>query len=120
MAAFRDMTIKRRLFVVIMITNLVVVSVASIVSVVFSARNSKDSLQRDLMTLAEIISDNCLVSLTYNIPEDASKLLSSLKRRPSIEYAVIHNAEGIDFAEYSLRDNMTPIHSHPATDNNSK
>ncbi len=114
MFILRDMPIKRRVFWVIMVTSMLSVVVGSGISMFFSVRYRRESLRRDLTGLAEMISDNCLVSLEYNIPEDTDKLLASLKRRPSITYAEIHDIRGNNFANYHRGSNMNLVPKHDA------
>jgi signal transduction histidine kinase len=114
MSILRDMPIKRRVFWVIMVTSMLSVIVGSGISMSFSVRYRRESLRRDLTSLSDMISDNCLVPLEYNIPEDAVKLLASLKRRQSIAYAEMHDAQGNNFANYHRGSNMDLVPEHDA------
>jgi PAS domain S-box-containing protein len=59
------------------------------------------SYRNDLAGLARVVGDNCEVALAFDIPEDAQKVLSSLRSRLSITAASIYNIQGQLFAEYS-------------------
>jgi len=110
MYVFKDMTVKKRVLLVIMSTSVFVAIAISSVSIIMSARYMKISLRKDLDSMAEMVGNNCLVSITYNIPEDAQKILSSLKSRPSITQAVIFDSDGKEFAAY--RNMSEQKHNH--------
>ena len=97
---FRDLSIRTQVMLVVMLTSIPVAIAISSVSIVFSSRYMRQSLRTDLMSMAGMTGDNCLVSVTYRLPKDAAKTLQTLKRRPSIVEAVITLPDGSVFASY--------------------
>lgn len=113
MKAMRDMTIKKRVLFVVMITSLLALTIVSSVTMAISFRYRRQNLMTELAILARIIGDNCLVPIAYDIPEDADKLLASLRKSPSVTHAVIHDSEGNDFASYRRNQSSVALPLHP-------
>jgi signal transduction histidine kinase/CheY-like chemotaxis protein len=64
-----------------------------------------ETAENDLGILTEILAANTSAALTFDDPRTAKELLSGLKARRSVEFAVIYSADGRVFASYN-RDNQ--------------
>ncbi|MCP4714082.1 MAG: response regulator, partial [Deltaproteobacteria bacterium] len=69
--------------------------------VVLSYLANRQAIIRDLTGLADVVAHNCNVSLAFNIPEDAEKILTALQARDSVIFACIYDAQGRSFAQYT-------------------
>ena len=98
--AFRDLPINRKLMVVVM-----AVTTASLLLSGFGIVSAdrllfRQSLERDVAALAEIVADNSTAALAFNDPRIASETLASLRARPHLVAACLFKANGSLFADY--------------------
>ena len=100
MFPFGRLSIKRKLHV----TTLVCVAAALILSCLAFASYDlivfRNSLLRDLQTLAEIVGSNSTAALSFSDQNAAGELLSALRAKPHIRMAMIYSADGKPFAHY--------------------
>ncbi len=61
----------------------------------------RQSIQRDLTTLARIIADNSTAALAFNDPDAGAQTLGSLRARPHVENACIYRMNGTVLASYA-------------------
>ncbi len=97
---FKDLSLKRKLTIILMVTSTIAVLMASATSVIFTYFHQREQLTSQLTVLADVIAHNCQASLSFGIPEDAENLLTGLKVRPTIKCACILDASGLEFAKY--------------------
>lgn len=98
--AFNDMTIRRKLMSIIMLSctiSLLLVCAAFVMWQWFSLRKS---MVRNLSTQAKVIADNCKASVTFEEPQDADDVLKALKAEPSILFGGVYTIDGDIFAGY--------------------
>jgi signal transduction histidine kinase len=95
-----NVTIKRKLTMILMLTSISALFLAGIMFIVFSFYVHRRSRADILAIQASVIGRNCQAALKFNIPEDAEKMLSALDADPSIVYACIYDADGQIFATY--------------------
>ncbi len=100
MFSFRNLNIKNKLIAIIMIASIIAVFLAGCIFISFSAFNHRDSLARELTSLARVLGNNSKVILEFNVYEDAQKVLSTLEGRSSIVQAVIYNSKGVIISTY--------------------
>jgi PAS domain S-box-containing protein len=98
--AFRDLTIKRKLTVLMMGVSAAAALIACIVFNVMTTGHLKKSYHDDLSSLAQVLARNCEASLAFQLPEEAARVVSTLSARPSVIYALIRDAQGAAFAQY--------------------
>jgi sensor histidine kinase regulating citrate/malate metabolism len=101
MIRIRDLSIRKKLILIIMSTSAAAVLLGSLFLYLMLINQYERSYRNDLAGLARVVGDNCEVALAFDIPEDAQKVLSSLRSRLSITAASIYNIQGQLFAEYS-------------------
>jgi len=112
-AQYRDLPIRHKLRLIVMLTVGAALSVACAVILIYQYYTLRDSLRSDLGVLAEITGDNSAAALSFSDRRAAEELLSGLKEKRSIVEAAIYMADGTVFAIYS-RDStgLTPPSLH--------
>ncbi len=101
MISLKNLTIKKKLTFILMFTSITAVSLAFVVSIIFSFYTYRKLYLHDLTGLARIVGNNCAASLAFDIPEDAEKILSGLDARPSVRQACLHKQNGEVFAAFN-------------------
>jgi len=106
---FRDISIKRKLTLMIMLTSSIALLLACVAMVTFDWITSKQSLVRRITTLAEIVSSNSTAALIFDNAQDATETLSALRVEPHIVAACIYARDDRFFAKYHRDDqNFSP------------
>ncbi|MBN1764553.1 MAG: PAS domain S-box protein [Sedimentisphaerales bacterium] len=101
MIALHKMTIRKKMTLIMMLTSMIAVFLAGVIFIIFSYYTHQRASVRDLTGLAEVLGRNCQVALSFDIPEDAEKMLSALEARPSVVYACIYRKNHEVFAVYN-------------------
>jgi methyl-accepting chemotaxis protein len=95
-----NMTIKKKLTVVMMVASAAVVTLSCLIFMVSSFwLLRKDQVDKDLV-LESLTGHNSQAALMFNVPEDAEKILASLEADSSIVFACIYTPDGKPFAVY--------------------
>lgn len=97
---FRNASIKRKLMVSFMGISSIVVFLTGVTIVIYQVMVYRRYLVDDCLVQARMISENCLAALSFDDPEDAGKILLSLRAKPSIVYASVIRLDGTTFADY--------------------
>jgi methyl-accepting chemotaxis protein len=100
MLLFRDISIKRKLILINLLTTGVVLLLASAVLITNEVIDFRRSMIKDLTVQAEIIGSNSTAALSFNDQKTAEEILSALKAAPNIMYATIYTKDGKVFAGY--------------------
>ena len=90
------------------LTSCLVVVFATGSIIVFSTLTQRREIAANLEVVAELTGDNCSAALAFNIPEDAERMLFSLRAQHSIALAVIYDLEGNIFATYQRSPEESP------------
>jgi len=104
MRAFGDLSIKRKLTLIMMLIGIVGLVLACTSFIVYDQMFSRRAMAQELRSLAEIIGSNSTAAITFNDPDSATEILAALSARPQITSACIYNTEGKPFAQYVRRD----------------
>jgi len=108
MRAFRDLSIKRKLTAVIMLTSCVVLLIASTGFVMSELVTSRRAIVQELSTIAQIIGNNSTAALVFDDKASAQETLSALSAKPNVVSAYIFRKtdgkQGPVFAAYNGRD----------------
>ncbi len=107
MRSFRDIPIRQKLVVTIMLTNTVALLLAGLGIVFFDSYLFRESLERDLSALGRIIADNTTAALAFNDPVAAAETLSTLRAKPHLVSACIYRPDATMLARYA-RQNASP------------
>ena len=101
MASFRDIPIKQKLVITIVVTTAVALLLAGVGIVVFDTIVFRGYLERDLSALARIIADNSTAALAFNDPDSAAETLGALRARTHLVKACIYRRDGSVLASYT-------------------
>lgn len=103
MTALRDLSIVKKLNLLLILTSCLAISISCVVFLSLSFFSRRASLVGELSALADITGNNCQAALAFNIREDAEQVLNSLSAKPSLVAACIYDGRGKVFAAYGDR-----------------
>ncbi len=112
MRAFRDVPIRRKLILIIMLTSSVAFLLGGAAYLTYDLFTFRRMMTRDLTVLAEIIGANSTASLVFNDQSSAEETLAALAAEQHIVSAVLYAKDGGVFAKY-LRGDMPGDFSLP-------
>jgi methyl-accepting chemotaxis protein len=69
----------------------------------------RHQVRADVIQLAELVGDGCRAAISFNIPEDAKRVLDSLSTRPSIRSAFVTTPSGEFIARYGAGDDGVDV-----------
>src|SRR5436190_10519115 len=116
MQAFRQMTIKRKLIALIMLTSSVALLVAFGLMIASDYISFRSAMMRDLRTLANVVGTNGSSALDFDDEEFAAKTLAALAATPNITTASIYTKEGRILAGYQRDDRSNRPPAVPGPD----
>jgi signal transduction histidine kinase/CheY-like chemotaxis protein len=99
-AGYRNLSIRVKLRVIVMVTVGVALLVFGAVSLAYDQATFRESMQNDLGVLAEIFGSNCTAALSFGDGKTATELLLGLRAKPSIRAAFLVSADAELFAFY--------------------
>ncbi len=97
---FRNLSISRKLAVIIIFSCLLVSLLTSALFVGLEITSLRRSMVEDLSGLARVIGISCIAPLEFMDSDTATEVLSSLSARPHIRQAVLYSQSGQVFAHY--------------------
>jgi len=97
----RNIPINRKLLLISMIINTIVLMIVFAGVVVIESRSFKRSMVRDLGTFASVIGHYCGASLVFQDRADAKETLDSLSSKNSIISAFLYTSGGVVLAGYT-------------------
>jgi len=104
MRPIRNMAIKQKLILIIMLTCMSSLILAGTVFLIWEWATLRQDMVQDLSTQAEMIADNCKAALAFEDAKDAEEILSALRIEPSNILACLYNKSGDVFAGYYRND----------------
>ncbi len=114
MSTLRDVSIKRKLMLIIMLTSVIALTLACTGFIIGEAFTFRDSMARNLSTTADVIGANSTAALVFKDRASAEEILSALGAVKSIVAAGIYTKDGLVFARYLRRDvakdQSLPVH----------
>ena len=96
----RNVTIKHKLTLVIMLTCISALLLAGVAFVLWGRVIFRQDMVKNLSTLADVTGENCKASLSFEDAADATETLKTLRAQPSVVFAEIRNKDGQHFAHY--------------------
>jgi len=111
---FADLTIRRKLILIITATSGVALLLASIAFVVYDRVAFKHTMVGDVTILANVVGDNSSAALLFTDRDNAHETLLALKAEPHIEEAIVYDKDGGVFARYATGDAIVRLPEHPA------
>jgi two-component system sensor histidine kinase/response regulator len=115
MPSFRNLSIRRKLTLIVVITTCTAILLASGAFLAFDIHTVRQSRTRDLETLAKVLGSNSTAALTFNDPAAAREVLQSLSAKEHIMAAGLYRSDGAIFATY-LRDSTAAPFVFPAVE----
>src|SRR5437867_48511 len=116
MFSLRALSIKRKLTLIIMTASSVALLLVSAGFVAYELVTSRQTMLRDLSTLAQIIGNQSTAALTYQDKAAAEEILRALSAKQHIEAAAIYKGNSL-FARYPAdvpAAHLFPPHPEPA------
>jgi signal transduction histidine kinase/DNA-binding response OmpR family regulator len=101
MRPFRNLSIKHKLNLIVLLVSGVALLLASASFMAYDFVTSRHAMVRDLTTLAEMIGNNSTAALAFNDQDSANETLAALRAKPQIVSACIYSRDGSPFASYS-------------------
>ena len=86
---FRDLSIRRKLIAMLLLTNAVVLAMVSAAFVVNEANRFRSEMHTELSALAQIIGNNSSAAVAFSDRQAAAETLSALRAKPYIRSAFI-------------------------------
>ena len=101
MWSLRDISIGRKLMIVVMVSTTSALLLAGVGIVITDGRLYRENLERDLFGLSSIIAYNSTAALTFDDPGAAAQTLSALRARTHVMAACIYRPDGTMLARYT-------------------
>jgi signal transduction histidine kinase len=100
MRLLRDVPIRRKLMLIIMLTTGGALLLAGIGLLALDFFRFRKEMVTDLQTLAEIVAQNSTAVLSFRDPATAQEDLSALRVKPSLQRAALYDVDGRPFAQW--------------------
>ncbi len=99
-AWFRDLSIKRKLLLIMMAVSIAALTFASTAFVIIEVSSFRQTMVRHLSALAEVVGYNSSASLVFSDSTDAGAVLKTLQAKPDVRAAWLFDAQGTLLAGY--------------------
>ncbi|MCE5315087.1 MAG: response regulator [Armatimonadota bacterium] len=117
MRSFRDISIKQKLTLVIMLICCVTLLFASAGILIYEMITFPATVTQDVSTLAKIIGENSVAALVFSDSVAAKETLSALRAQPHVTAACIYQADGKILAKYLQKGQAGNIFPHKPSRN---
>jgi len=101
LGAFKDLSIHKKLVLIILVNLIVALSFVSVIFVIYDREESQTSLINEVKVLTEVIAQRSVAALTFNDKRAAKSNLESLKHKRSILQACLYLNDGLLFQQYT-------------------
>jgi signal transduction histidine kinase len=108
MAAFKDISIRRKLTYGMTLVAGVALLLAACASLAYEAYSFRLSKVRQLTAVAEVVGQNSRAALAFSDRAAAATILESLRGIPGVDHACVFDAGGVPFAQYPERPDRPP------------
>jgi signal transduction histidine kinase/DNA-binding response OmpR family regulator len=113
---FRNLSIKQKLMVIVVLTSTTVLLLASVAYVAGDLIRFRSAMRANLHTLAEVVGANSTAALAFNDPKTARETLGALSAVQNIVHACIYTKDGELFAEYRYDGPQVPAEQEHSGD----
>ncbi|MFH2123278.1 MAG: CHASE sensor domain-containing protein [Pseudomonadota bacterium] len=96
-----NLSIRTKLLLMMSLTTVLALILVATALVVNEKVNARKYIAEELSSMAEVIASNSGAALAFNDQDAALGMLKSLRVKPEIIHADVHDAQGVLFAEYS-------------------
>ena len=100
MRSFRDIPIRRKLMVIIMLTTTAALALSGLGVIVSDSLLLHASLERGVSSLAQIVAENSTAAVAFEDPRAAAEILATLRARTHLVSTCIYRANGTILASY--------------------
>src|ERR1700691_2016995 len=100
MSVFRDMSIGRKITVIILTTSVLKLVLVCAAIGAYDLHIFRETMELDMATLADVIAGNSTAALTFHDARAAQDVLSALRAEPHVTAACIYSQDGKPFATY--------------------
>ncbi len=100
MRRFADLPVRQKLTAIVMLASGGALLAANAGLFVADLVRFRRDLERDLLSLAEVVAENSTAAISFDDPRAAAETLAALRGRPEIAAACIYRAGGGRFADY--------------------
>ncbi|WP_026840691.1 ATP-binding protein [Citrifermentans bremense] len=97
---FRDLSIRRKLLAILLLTSAVGLALVSTAFVITEATGFRSGMQTELSALAEIVGSNSSAAVAFNDRKSAADTLAALRAKPYILTALVVLKDHTLFASY--------------------
>src|SRR3954463_16596389 len=101
MRAFANLSIKRKLTLIAMLTSGVALLAACAMFMAFDVVTCRHEMIKNLKMHAAIVGSNSTAALSFNDANDARQTLTSLRADPHVVSAAVYAADGAVFSTYA-------------------
>src|SRR5690348_13013525 len=101
MSLFSNLSIKRKLLVILLTTSGSALLLAGVGVVAADQWLFQDQMRRELSAIAQMVADNSAAALAFNDVATAQQTLAALRAKPHIATACIFREDGTMLASYS-------------------
>jgi HAMP domain-containing protein len=108
MTKLRDISLRRKQTLIIMLTSSAVLLLACAAFVTYDVFTFRRELVESASSLAEVVGNNTTAAIDFNDPTAAEKTLAALRGEPNIVRAHVHTLDGRTFATYSREGTRAP------------
>jgi PAS domain S-box-containing protein len=98
---FRNLSIRRKQMLIIMLTSTVALLLACAAFVFYDVLDFRGELAERVGGIAEVIADHSTASLDFSDPKTAEQTLAALRTEPDVVSGCIYDREGHVFAEFT-------------------
>jgi signal transduction histidine kinase/ActR/RegA family two-component response regulator/HAMP domain-containing protein len=116
MSWLRDLPIRRKLTLVILLTCSMVLLLACGVLAVYQVINFRQGMARDTSVLADVLAQNTQAALTFEDESAARQTLLALKAEPNVVTACLFDSKGNRFADYKREGAEVVLPAQPGPD----
>ncbi|MEN6307531.1 MAG: ATP-binding protein [Anaerohalosphaeraceae bacterium] len=111
-----DLTIRRKLLVVLMSICLTVLLISGGAMIIWNQYIFRQNLIKDLIVQTQIAAENCRAAVAFDDSQIAVDLLQSFQVKPSVISVVIDTPANSNFAHYIRKNTQAVPHSHGKTE----
>jgi signal transduction histidine kinase/ActR/RegA family two-component response regulator/HAMP domain-containing protein len=112
----RDLPLRRKLTLVILLTCSGVLLLACGVLATFQIFNFRQNMVRDTTVLADVLAENTRAALAFQDDNAAQQTLRALESEPNVSAACLYSANGNQFATYTRAGATVVFPTQPAGD----
>jgi len=107
MAKFREVSIKRKLTVIILFTTSLVLLLTSAIFIITELVSFRREMVSNISTLAQVMGINSTAALSFQDPATAEEILTALSAEPHVVAACIYTNSGDVFATYKNNEDVS-------------